>query len=86
MTDPNTVEPIFRFLIEKGSTAGLMLGIIYILIRKILSQYEIRIKVLEEQAKDCQEDRSDLHKRIYDLQNEHIHALQEDLKTGLDKL
>ena len=80
MTDPTVAEPIVKFLIEQGTSAGLMLGIIYILIRKILQQYEIRIAVLEKASEECAVDRSELHKRIHQMKDEHIESLRSHKK------
>jgi|TARA_R110000803_G_scaffold90465_1_gene157859 uncharacterized protein YeeX (DUF496 family) len=69
---------ILTFLIEQGTTAGLMLAILWILIKKVFSQYELRIDKLEITSEDCIADRKELHKTLLSMKDAHISALKKE--------
>jgi GTP1/Obg family GTP-binding protein len=80
MTDVFTIDQFLTILLEKGTTGAIALGVIYILIRKILEQYDKRIERCEAENEICRQDRTELHGRIESVQRERIHDLLETLK------
>jgi hypothetical protein len=80
MTDTFTMDQFLNILVEKGTTGAIALGVIYILVRKILEQYDKRIERCEAENEICRKDRSDLHGRIESVQSERIKDLLETLK------
>jgi uncharacterized protein (UPF0335 family) len=75
-----TMDQFLSLLLEKGTTGAIALGVIYILIRKILEQYDKRIERCEAENEICRQDRNDLHSRIEGVQNDRIKDLLENLK------
>ena len=71
-TDPLTMDSIMQLLLEKGSTMAISLAIIWILIKKILEQYEKRIERCEGENTECREDRAALHNKVEAIQQERI--------------
>ena len=80
MTDTFTMDQFLNILVEKGTTGAIALGVIYILVRKILEQYDKRIERCEAENEICRKDRSYLHGRIEAVQSERIKDLLETLK------
>ena len=69
---PITMDSIIQLLLEKGSTLAISLAIIWILIKKILEQYEKRIERCEGENTECREDRASLHNKVEAIQQERI--------------
>ena len=80
MTEAFTMDQFLTLLLEKGTTGAIALGVIYILIRKILEQYDKRIERCEAENEICRQDRTELHGRIESVQNDRIKDLLETLK------
>ncbi|MFK5920895.1 MAG: hypothetical protein QM496_01845 [Verrucomicrobiota bacterium] len=68
-------DQILKYFLEQGTTAGFMLLIIWVLIKKILQQQDVRIEALERASQECQADRKELHGQIVSMQQNHIDAL-----------
>lgn len=66
------MDQILTLLLEKGTTGAVALAVIYILIRKILEQYDKRIEKCEAENEICRKDRQELHGRIEAVQKERI--------------
>lgn len=72
-----------QLLLEQGLSATFILAVLWVLIKKVFSQYEIRIDNMEAFLEESKQEISslqdkvfELHNKIFDLQNEHIAALQ----------
>lgn len=76
------MDSIINMLIEKGSLAAIMGATIYVLIKKILSQYEKRIDKCEEENKECRNDRKELHCKIEKIQQDRIDDLLSAIGGG----
>jgi hypothetical protein len=75
MTEAVTMDQVLTLLLEKGTTGAVALGVIYVLIRKILEQYDKRIERCEAENEICRKDRTELHGRIEAVQRERIQDL-----------
>jgi len=69
-------DPVFEFLLEQGTSIAIMGGMLWVLIKKIFSQYENRIEALEVKEKLCSEDRVRLHEKIDVIRQDHIDSLK----------
>jgi ABC-type nickel/cobalt efflux system permease component RcnA len=63
MTSSN--DPLLDFLLQQGSTAAVILTVMWILVKKIFKQYEDRITYLEKASEECARDRKALHDLIH---------------------
>lgn len=80
--DPLAMDSIMQLLLEKGSTMAISLTIIWILIKKILEQYEKRIERCEGENTECREDRAALHNKVEAIQQERIEGLLNLIKDS----
>lgn len=80
MTEVIQMDQVLTILLEKGTTGAVALAVIYILIRKILEQYDKRIEKCEAENEICRKDRTELHGRIESVQRERIQDLLEAIR------
>ena len=80
--DPLAMDSIMQLLLEKGSTMAISLTIIWILIKKILEQYEKRIERCEGENTECREDRAALHNKVEAIQQERLEGLLNLIKDS----
>ena len=54
----------FKSLLDTFGMAGVLLAAVYLVARKLATQYECRIKALEESSARCEADRIELRRLI----------------------
>ena len=69
-------DTILTAIIEKGTTFAMLVWTILFLTKKVLTQYEERIKDCEAENKECRDDRKELHSKIEHLRQEQIAELK----------
>lgn len=57
-------------LLKVAGNAGVLWVACVFLVKTLKAQYEKRIEALEEASKDCNQDRANLHDKIYDILKE----------------
>lgn len=75
------MESILNTLLEQGMTVALMTAMLWILIKKLLNQYEGRIEVLEKANSELRNKLDDLNDKIVELHKEHIESLKQISKA-----
>ncbi len=73
-------EGLIDKLMANFGFAGLLVVAVYIIAKKLASQYEARISALEQASTRCETDRVELRKIIIDLQAGVIKDLTAQLK------
>lgn len=69
-------------LLTQFGFAGLLVVAVYIIAKKLASQYEARISALEAASARCEEDRVELRKNIIEMQTGIIKDLNAQLKRN----
>lgn len=73
---------IFDTLLTQFGFAGLLVIAVYIIARKLASQYEMRITALESASARCEADRIDLRNVIITMQTKVIADLTAKIEHG----
>ena len=77
---------IFDTLLTQFGFAGLLAVAVYLIARKLASQYEMRISALESASARCEADRIELRNVIISMQTKVIADLTAKLQRGEGRL
>jgi len=76
---------LFDTLMTQFGFAGLLVVAVYVIARKLASQYEMRISALETASARCEADRIDLRNVIIAMQTKVITELTAKIEHGGNK-
>lgn len=76
-------KDLLTFFLEQGTTAGMVMGCLYLLVKKVFAQYDARIVSLEAKAGECERDRTALHAQIHEIQKERIEQMNEFIREKI---
>lgn len=74
---------LFDTLLTQFGFAGMLVAAVYVIARKLASQYEMRISALEAASARCEADRTELRNLIIKTQQEVINDLTEQVKRTI---